>query len=55
LTKQLEHADSKGIPYVLVVGPEEVKRGKFRLKLMKTREEREVSVDELIQLLSGGK
>jgi histidyl-tRNA synthetase len=55
LTKQLEHADSKGIPYVLVVGPEEVKRGKFRLKLMKTREEREVSVDELMQLLSGGK
>jgi len=55
LTKQLEHADSKGIPYVLVVGPEEVQRGKFRLKLMEAREEREVTVDELIQMLSGGK
>jgi len=55
LTKQLEHADSKGIPYVLVVGPEEVQKGKFRLKLMETREEREVSVDELIQMLSGSK
>ncbi len=55
LTKQLEHADSKGIPYVLVVGPEEVQRGKFRLKLMETREEREVTVDELMQMLSCGK
>ena len=55
LTKQLEHADSKGIPYVLVVGPEEVQRGKFRLKLMEAREEREVTVDELVQMLSGGK
>ncbi|MBS7643288.1 histidine--tRNA ligase [Candidatus Bathyarchaeota archaeon] len=55
LTKQLEYADSKGIPYVLIIGPEEIQKGKFRLKVMETREEREISVDELIQMLSCGK
>jgi histidyl-tRNA synthetase len=39
LVRQLEYADNKGIPYVLIVGPEELKIGKFKLKDMHAKKE----------------
>jgi len=39
LGRQLEYADNKGIPYVLIVGPEELKLGKFKLKDMRAKRE----------------
>ncbi len=39
LGRQLEYAEKKGIPYVLIVGPEEVKSGKFKLRKMAEKRE----------------
>ena len=53
LAKQLEYADSLGIPYALNVGPQEIKSGQFKLRDMKKRTEESLTLDEIIsQLLS---
>ena len=39
LGRQMEYADGKGIPYVLIVGPEEVRTKRFKLKNMRTKQE----------------
>jgi histidyl-tRNA synthetase len=51
LKKQMSYADSKGIPYVLLVGEEEVESGQLSLKDMKTGEQKKVSIEELIEKL----
>jgi len=52
LTKQLEYADSLSIPYVLIVGRKEIGTKKFKLKDMKNKTERELTIEEIIKLLS---
>lgn len=52
LDKQLKYADKKGIPYVIVAGPDEVKRNVVKLKNMQTKEQEELSMEEVIQKLS---
>lgn len=42
LSKQMDYASSKGFDFVAVVGPAEIKSGKFRLKNMKTGKEENV-------------
>ncbi|MCT1531231.1 MULTISPECIES: histidine--tRNA ligase [Sphingobacterium] len=51
LKKQMGYADSKGIPFVLLVGEEEVESGQLSLKDMKTGEQQKVSIEELIEKL----
>jgi len=53
LGRQLEYADGKGIPYVLIVGPEEISRGKFKLRLMKEKREISGSLEELAGEITG--
>jgi len=36
LDKQLKYADKKGIPYVVIIGPDEIKKNVVKLKNMKT-------------------
>jgi histidyl-tRNA synthetase len=48
LAKQLEYADSVGIPYALIVGPQEVKSGRFKLRDMKKHTEESLTLDETI-------
>lgn len=48
LEKQLKYADQKGIPYVVIIGPEEVKSGKVVLKDLKKRTQETLSLDEAI-------
>lgn len=52
LTKQLEYADVLGIPFVVIVGKEEVEKKKFRLRDMTKRTEKEVSVEEIVKEVS---
>jgi histidyl-tRNA synthetase len=47
LSKQLEYANSVSIPYVIVVGPQEIQSGMFKIKNMATRTEIEVSLADL--------
>ncbi|MBS3055246.1 MAG: histidine--tRNA ligase [Candidatus Aenigmarchaeota archaeon] len=52
LGKQFEFADSLGIPFVLVVGKEELKKNVYKLKDMKKKSEREVKLDQIQKLIS---
>lgn len=47
LGKSFEYADREGIPFVIVLGENEISEQKFKIKNMSTKEETEVSVDNL--------
>lgn len=53
LDRQLKYADAKGIPYVVILGPQEVEKGVYRVRDMSAREERLVDLQELLELLKG--
>lgn len=52
LTRQLEYANIKGIPFVLIVGPEELKTGIFKLKDMMNKREYSISIEEIKSYIS---
>jgi len=52
MEKQLKYADKKQIPYVVIIGEKEAQQNKVTLRNMKTREQKEVTKEELIQLLN---
>ncbi|MCX6794237.1 MAG: histidine--tRNA ligase [Candidatus Gottesmanbacteria bacterium] len=52
LEKQLKYADKKGIPYVVIAGPDEVKRNVVKLKNMQTKEQEELTIDRVIAKLT---
>jgi len=51
LDKQLKYANKKSIPYVVIIGPEEVASGKVVLKDMKTGEQFKLTQEELVNKL----
>lgn len=51
IRKQLEYVDSFGIPYSIIVGPEEAKKNKFKLKNMKKGTEQELSPQNILKKL----
>ncbi|PST84853.1 histidine--tRNA ligase [Pedobacter yulinensis] len=51
LKKQFSYADAKGIPYVVIVGGEELESGKPALKNMATGEQESLTIDLLIERL----
>ncbi len=51
LDKQLKYADRKGIPYVVIQGPEEVAKGVVKLKDMKAKTQEELTVDQVVAKL----
>ena len=53
MKKQMGYADSKGIPFVAIIGDTEMKEQKIMLKNMATGEQNLVSVEEAIQTLTG--
>ncbi|MBI2109729.1 ATP phosphoribosyltransferase regulatory subunit [Candidatus Woesearchaeota archaeon] len=50
ISKNLEYANSKKIPYVLILGPEELKQNKVKLRDMRTGKEKLIKVEELKNL-----
>jgi len=54
LKKQFKYADRKGIPWVVVIGPDEAKEKKIQLKNMKTGEQDNVSLDECAATIKAG-
>lgn len=52
LDKQLKYADRLGIENVVIIGPEEAKKNILKLKNMKTHEQKELSINELVKSLS---
>lgn len=51
LDEQLKYANKKSIPYVVIIGPEEVASGKVVLKDMKTGEQFKLTQEELVNKL----
>ncbi len=52
LEKQLKYADKKGIPYVIIIGPEEKEKNLVKIKNMKTGEQKEVQINKLLDYLN---
>lgn len=52
LEKQLKYADKNAIPFVIIQGPDELARHVVKLKNMKTKDQKEVSVSELPALFN---
>jgi len=51
LSKNLEYANSLGIPYVIFVGKKELEKGKIKLKNMLDGEERLITLEKAINIL----
>ncbi len=49
LKKQMQYADKNNIPYVIIVGKDEIDSGKLSLKNMKTGEQKNMPVHKLIE------
>ena len=54
LGKQIRYADRKGIPYVVILGPDEMKSGQVVLKNLATGEQQAYSEAELVKVLAKG-
>jgi len=52
ISKQFDYANKKQIPFVIVVGGDEMKSGELALKNMSTGEQRKSNVAEIIKILS---
>ena len=52
MKKQMNYADKRQIPFVVLVGEEEMVSGKFSVKNMQTGEQQKCSQDELLRLLA---
>lgn len=52
MKKQMKYANQKNIPYVLVVGEEEMNSGQLSLKNMKTGEQEKIDFNELIERIA---
>ena len=52
LKKQLNYANKKNIPFVLMVGPKEMEESTYGLKNMKSGEQLDLTIDGLIEVLT---
>lgn len=52
LDQQLKYADAKGIPYALIIGPDEAEKNKVSLKSLNAKTQQQFTLDELTQKLS---
>ena len=50
LKAKFKYADKLKIPYVIVVGEDEIKQNKFKLKEMSTGEEKEIAFNDIDSL-----
>ncbi|MES2730606.1 MAG: histidine--tRNA ligase [Bacteroidota bacterium] len=51
IKKQLDYANQKNIPYVLLIGSEERESGQYTLKNMQSGEQQKLSLEEVIEAL----
>lgn len=52
IEKQLKYADQKGIPYVVIIGPEEAGKNVVKLKNMNTREQQIIAIEKLDKIIT---
>ena len=49
LSKQLDYANKLGVAFIVIVGPEELKEGKVRLRDMVNGKEKDIKIDDLLK------
>jgi histidyl-tRNA synthetase len=52
LKKQMSYADDKKIPFVILIGSEEMETGLLSLKNMKSGEQQKITAEQIISYLS---
>ena len=52
MKKQMEYANRRGIPYVVIVGSQELEAGAATVKEMRTGDQRQVPFDDLVRTLA---
>ncbi len=52
IKKQMNYANKKGVPFVLMIGQNEITEGKFLIKNMVTGEQKKLNLPEIIDFLS---
>ncbi len=52
IKKQMNYANKKGVPYVLMIGEDEITQGKYQLKNMMTGVQEALELDEIINRLN---
>jgi histidyl-tRNA synthetase len=50
LEKQIKYADKNKIPYVIILGPEEIKKNVAKIKNMITGEQKEIDINKIVNL-----
>jgi histidyl-tRNA synthetase len=53
LPKQLRYADRQGIPFIVILGPDEIKDGSVAIKDLRSGDQVSISRDELVDYLRG--
>ena len=53
IKKQFQYANKLNIPYVIVIGEDEIKDNKVSLKDMISGEQKEISIEEAIKIING--
>ncbi len=51
IKKQMNYANKKSVPFVLMIGENEIKEGKYQLKNMETGEQRQMELAEILTFL----
>ena len=51
LEKQIKYADNKGIPFVAILGPEEIEKGVVTLKDLRSGKQEQLKQTDLIKKL----
>ena len=55
MKKQMEYANRRGIPYVVIIGSQELEAGVVTLKEMRSGEQRQVPMAEVAGVLAGNR
>lgn len=53
IKKQMNYANKKGVPFVLMIGENEIREGKYQLKNMETGLQEQHTLEEIISILAG--
>jgi histidyl-tRNA synthetase len=54
LKKQLDYANSKQIPFVVLIGSDEISSSRLTLKNMQTGEQQQLNLQDIIQVVTAG-
>jgi histidyl-tRNA synthetase len=52
MKKQMSYANARGIPFVVIVGEEEMTSGRMTVKDMQTGEQTKLTPDELVSMMT---